>query len=673
MTLTAEQHTTPEAVNLQPATWTIEIDTGGTFTDGYVTGGGRVVVAKTDTTPYDLADGVLACIDQAASQLGRTRPELLRATGVIRLSTTIATNTLINRTGPAVGLLAGASVLDAVGRLAPGTPLDPQLVAIVAEDGGEIDPALLQRSVRVLLEKGARVIVIALGGGGDLAERENAARAAIAVGYPRHYLGAVPVLPSHQVTPLAEAQLRIQTAVLNAYLHPVMSRFLYRVEEALRVGGYQRPLLVANAGGGTSRVAKTSALRTWGSGPAGGVAGTARLARELGVPVAVGLDVGGTSTDIAIAVGGEWSYEVQPRIEGVDVALPVLSLTSAPVGGGTIARVVDGELRLGPDSAGAQPGPACFGLGGEDATVTDAVCHLGLFDPDRFLGGRKSLDAAAAREVLQRAVAEPLGIDLAQAALRVVATAAEQIAGAVTRQLARRGYDPTEATLFATGGAGGMLAALVRERVGAEVAIAFPVSPVFSAFGLSRLDVLHSYDVPADHPRLDEALARARERAVADMRTEGFTEEGLAFRQEGEFVAPDGSVSVDDIVDQASVTEIVSRLPGWRLRLARQIVTAAAGRAELPTAGCRRRPKAMTRRQVIWPAGTARTRVYDWTELAEGAVVTGPAVLETSETTLAVPPGIAVRIGSLGEARFFAAAPGGPSARLRATVRKGDA
>jgi N-methylhydantoinase A/oxoprolinase/acetone carboxylase beta subunit len=630
--------------------YTIEIDTGGTFTDGYVAGADRVVAVKTDTTPYDLATGVLACVDRAAERLGLSRPELLRSTAAFRLSTTVGTNTLINRSGPAVGLLLGEGASRAAERLSPGLPLERELIAPIGDDGA--DPDGIRAAVRHLLERGARVLVIALSGGPHLADRERAVRAVIGESYPRHYLGAVPVLPSHQVTPVDDERLRVQTAVLSAYLHPVMSSFLYRLEDALRADGYARPLLVADASGGTSRVAKTSALRTWGSGPAGGVAATATLAAAREIPVAVGFDVGGTSTDICVVVDGRWRYEVQPSIEGIEVALPALSLVSAPIGGGSIARIVDGELTLGPDSAGAQPGPACFGLGGDQATVTDAVCHLGLFDPAHFLGGRKRLDPAAAEAALEK-LAQPAGWGVDDLATRIVARAGELIADAIRDRLrvAGGGAGPDgPVSLFATGGAGGMLACAVDRAFGradrSYDTVAFPVSPVFSAFGLSQLDVRHAYEASSSSPALEANLAALRERALADMRAEGFGPEAVHFAEETEIVDDTGRVRVVD--------GRVERTPdGERPRVVRLIASTRGRRARFPSAGDAP-PEPVAHREVRWPDGARTTPVFAWTALAAGSTIRGPAVLETDETTLAVPPGYAAHIGSMGEARLMA-------------------
>lgn len=625
----------------QSAGYTIEIDTGGTFTDGYVSNAEDVVVtAKSDTTPFDLTTGVIACIDEAATRLGLDRVGLLRATTTVRLSTTIGTNTLINRNGPEIGLLVGDGSRMAVDTLSQSLPLDRELIAEVPE--GTVDEAAVQDAVRGLLERGARVLVIALTGGPRLADREAKIRNAVALAYPRHYLGAVPVLPSNQVTSVDDASVRIQTAVLSAYLHPVMSAFLYRAEDALRADGYTRPVLIANADGGTSRVAKTTALRTWGSGPAGGVAATATMAGHLDLPYAIGYDVGGTSTDITVVADHRWEYEVQPTIEGISVSLPSLALVSAPIGGGSIAHVTpDGDLAVGPRSAGAQPGPACFGLGGNDATVTDAACHLGFVDPANFLGGRKRLDPDAATRVLER-LGEQLGVSADEAAERVMRVAAQNIAAGIAERTRADTVAPD--VLFATGGAGAMLAGYVHEALGAESTYAFSTSPVFSAFGLARLDVRHSYEIPTSASSFEADLDLARTRAIADMRTEGFEEGALTFATESEVVAADGTVrALDGVIRDATADGTP--------RLTRLIVSSPTSRGSLPQAGTEREAKT-GERAVAWQGSRTVTPVLDWTALAAGVLVSGPAILETQETTLVVPPGLEVEIGEFGEARM---------------------
>ena len=637
---------------MQRTRYTIELDTGGTFTDGYVSGGVEAVRSKVDTTPHDLTEGILRCIDQAASLLGIDRSGLLRQTDVVRLSTTVATNALINRSGAKVGLLVGSDLYESiVSRLPETLPLARNLVEKLPSPKAAEAAAVTVAALRGLLERGARIVVIALADGPDLAVRELAVRTFIAAEYPRHYLGAVPIVASHEVTLSPDPFLRVATAVLDAYLHPVMSRFLYRVEDELRRSGSTRPLLVAQSNGGSSRVAKTTAIRTWGSGPAGGVAGAAALARELALETVVAIDVGGTSSDVSIVVDGSWRYAVQPTIHGVTISLPVLELESIGIGGGSIAAVSGGALVVGPRSAGAQPGPAAFGLGGSDATVTDAACVLGFFDPANFLGGRKTLDIAAAKRIVEEKIAKPLGTRVETAAHRILRQAAHVVATDVRRLLAERGLDAAKTWLFATGGAGGLLAAAIAAEASLAGFFAFPLSPVFSAFGLSRLDLLHVYEA-----RVDGEVRRTLEvlsgRALRDMRGEGADLHAVSFVLEGEIGNGDGSVEAVDLGDASDLGAALERAAehGEALRLFRLKASVPGRRASLP----RREPGTIEprgSRAVVWQETAAKTPVYDWDALRAGATIAGPAIVESGDTTVPVPPSTTVRVGTLGEIR----------------------
>jgi N-methylhydantoinase A/oxoprolinase/acetone carboxylase beta subunit len=630
----------------------IQLDTGGTFTDGYVSSAEGAVRSKVDTTPHDLTEGILGCIERAASLLGLDRDALLRRADVVRLSTTVATNVLINRNGAKVGVLLGGELYDQfVPRLPERLPVPKALIERLPPPQAAGAEAATVAALRRLLERGARILVVALEDGPDLAARERAARAFIAAEYPRHYLGAMPVVPSHEVTLAPDSFIRVCTTVLDAYLHPVMSRFFYRVEDELRRSGYTRPLLVAQSNGGASRVAKTTAIRTWGSGPAGGVAAAAALAQELGLESVVAIDVGGTSSDLAVIVRASWRYAVQPTIEHVPVSLPVLELASIGIGGGSIAAVSAGALTVGPRSAGAQPGPAAFGLGGADATLTDAACVLGLFDPGNFLGGRKRLDVEAARRAIGEKVAEPLGASVESAAQRVLREAARVLVVEVRRTLAERALDVAKTWLFATGGAGGLLAARVAAEAGLAGFLAFPLSPVFSAFGLSRLDLLHTYEARPDAAILERLEALAA-RALRDMRGEGVDTAAVKLSLEAEIADRSGQVDAVDLGDAADLAAALERAKprADTIRLFRLKAAVPGLRMPLPQrGGGRLEPRG--KRSVIWDTAAQETPVYDWDSLPAGVAFDGPAIVESGDTTVPVPPRARVEIGALGEIR----------------------
>lgn len=637
--------------------FTIDIDTGGTFTDAYVAGPHGGIQVKADTTPHDLRVGIMDCIGRAAERLGTTRRDLLASTDTVRLSTTLGTNALIAGTGSRVGLLLSDSLYeeDLARRLPEEVPLQRELIAPVADGAGaDHDSPSAMDQVKHLLERGARIIVVALDGD-DLAAAENALREQIAEEHPRHYLGTVPVLPSHQVSRTPDAASRVRTAVVNAYLHPLMARFLYRVEDELRREGYARPLLIANADGGSSRVAKTTAIRTWGSGPAGAVAGAAHLATVLGSRVLLTLDVGGTSTDISVVGPGAWRYVVEPTIGGARVAVPLLELESVGVGGGSVVRVAGDSVTVGPESAGGQPGPAAYGLGGEDATLTDAFCCAGVFDPANFLGGRKKLDVEAAEQVFER-VAAALGESVTMAVNQTIRVAAQEIAARVGELLRERDHDPADVELLVAGGAGGLLGCHIAAAVGLAAVRALPMTPVFSAYGLSVLDRSHTYDLPASGGiavlagQIDAALARAR----ADMRTEGVDPAALRFELEIE-TGPDGAVTARTLGTIANGQEAAGLLAGTAgpARLVRLRAVAPGTPVPLPEAGRppggAAAPAPPAERLVSFTGTPERAVVLPWPALVPGQRLDGPAVVESEHTTFLIPPGFTGVTGRHGD------------------------
>lgn len=636
--------------------YTIDIDTGGTFTDGYVVGPQGSIRVKTETTPHNFAVGVLECIQSAASELNTTLGDLLFEADIIRLSTTVCTNALLNRSGARVGILIDSDLHSQLaGRLSPELPLEPALLEVVPEGPGEFDVEAISAAVRRLLERGARVIVVALSGP-EFGARESALRNVIARNYPRHYLGAVPVLPSSSVTLALDPAVRVHTAVLNAYVHPVMSRFLYQLEDQLKQLGYRNPLLSANADNGTSRVAKTTAIRTWGSGPAAGAAAAQTLGRSLDLPHVVALDIGGTSTDITVLDDFAVPRTVRPHIEGIEVSLPCVDVISVGIGGGSIASVVDGAVVVGPASTGGVPGPASFGLGGDKATLTDALCCLGVFDAANFSGGRKRLEMARAVEVIGAQVAAPLGLQVATAARLVVDSAVDEINRHILRLVDRTGVAIARYVVFAFGGNGGILAQLIAERLGVARAYTFPLSPVLSAFGMSGLDLVHAYEAMPDPNHLDATLRELKTMAERDMRGEGVELEGLTFRLEAEISNPDGSVSVIDLDDSGRAVGPAGPADTTQRLLRIRAIAPGRGAALHDTEGVG--ASSIGKRDVFWASGMAAADLFNWDVVAAGDVIDGPALLENEMTTVLISPGSHVTVGEFGEAVFSFAANG---------------
>ena len=418
---------------------TVGIDTGGTFTDVFINSddsrGARSACRPRTRSTVCFADAIRA----SAEALELPLEQFLRQAEVIRFSSTIGTNTVLTHTGPRLGLIVTAGAQENLYGAADGDAIHEFIpvdgVAEIDEEtrpngevGQEPDPEQLATVVRDLLERGARLLVVSLRNASANPANERAVQRIIDDSYPRHYLGALPVLLSTQVGATFDDARRTASAVVNGYMHQKLATSLYRAEDDLRRGGFRHPLLIVNTDGGATRVAKTRALSTYQSGPTGGVYASALLCRELGIENAITADVGGTSTDVGLIAGGEPVLRESVEVGGVSVLQASVELLSFAIGGGSIARAREGRLELGPESAGATPGPACFGLGGREPTPTDAWLVLGYLDPDYYLGGQKRLDVDLARRALAT-LAEPLGLSVEQAAL-AVCDEAEKIAAA---------------------------------------------------------------------------------------------------------------------------------------------------------------------------------------------------------------------------------------------------
>jgi N-methylhydantoinase A/acetophenone carboxylase len=664
------------------STYTVGIDTGGTFTDSFIAGSdGEHWTVKVPTTAHDLTVCFADAIDRSAAEVGLDREPFLRRSTVIRFSSTVATNTALTLSGPKLGLIVTAgeerslygagSGPDTIGegegifRFVPadmvagiGERVSPAGVVEAAPD-----PEQIAGVVKDLLERGARILVVSLANADANPSNEAAVFEAINGGYPRHYLGAVPTLLSTHVSPAEADGPRTTAAVVNAYMHGKLARSLYKAEDDLRRTGFGRPLLAVGADGTVSRVAKTRALSTYQSGPASGVHAGALLASASGVSAAVTADVGGTSTDLSVVLDRGPLTTRLVDVGGLDVAQPSVELVSIAMGGGSICAVVDGEVTVGPASAGSAPGPACFGLGGQDPTPTDAWLALGYLDPDYYLGGRATLSVDLARSALERAIASPLGVSVVQAALAVKEATERTVAAGLARMLERPairdaldGRGVGDLALIAFGGGGGILLPSMARTLGIPRVLLSSLGSVLSAFGVNTFDVRHRYEArvtPDGNGAVSGALGELVEAARRDVRGEGF--------------APEAATITVSVLDQAG-TELLADL-------ALGDVEGAIARAGLPggtpvivsvSASCevtkpdlpRERPAASpdpssaqpTERDVVLPEGPQSIPIYRRELLGAGHVLPGPCLIESSETTILVPAGTRCEIDALGTA-----------------------
>ncbi|WP_051278156.1 hydantoinase/oxoprolinase family protein [Solimonas flava] len=511
-----------------PAGKLINIDNGGTLTDICVIDGGKVWRTKTLTTPYDLSKCLFEGLKKASRVIygEEDLQKLLLSTAHIRYSTTQGTNALVERKGPRLGLITGNG-LDA-GAVRAHDGASALFDALVGErvatlDAGADEEVLARAAVAAvnqLASSGANRIVIAFGGAGR-GDAERRVRSLLLRKFPPHLLGAIPLLYSHELVEDEHDARRAWSALFNAFLHPAMERFLYSAEHKLRENRARHPLLIFRNDGHSARVAKTTAIKTYSSGPRGGMEGARALAAHYGLRQLLSMDVGGTTTDIGIVEDGRVRADTRGKVEGVSTSMPLCDVVSVGVGGSSIIRVENGEIRVGPQSVGSAPGPACFGLGGTEATITDAFLVQGLLDPASFFGGELKIDVERARAVIQDKVAAPLGVSVEAAAQRMEAAWVAKVADSL-RAYATIGPDTT---LAAFGGGGPFVVCKVADAAGIRRILIPGLAAVFSAFGLGFSDIAHQYDAPL--PSNDAAGLRAATEALLQKARRGMYGEGI--------------------------------------------------------------------------------------------------------------------------------------------------
>ncbi|MCC7414416.1 MAG: hydantoinase/oxoprolinase family protein [Gammaproteobacteria bacterium] len=653
--------------------YTIDIDTGGTFTDCFVHCDGNVRTVKVPTTPHDLTVCFLESIKAGARAFAVPVEDLLHDTDVIRFSNTIGTNTIIERDGAKIGLLVTAGQEAQAPTRDPGgrPPLvGPDMVAGLDEatdaDGQVIRAPARERvleAAQALIDQGARCLVVALVNAQCNPHNERLVRETIKAEYPRDYLGSVPVFLSADITPRDGYRLRINTTVLNAYIHAKLARLLYKAGEDLRRLHFRRNLLIGHNTGTVARVAKTRAINTYNSGPAAGLLGAREIGRLYGAGRLITTDMGGTSFDIGYVCAQQPSFALEPQVEGIPCNLPMLAIRALGAGGGSLVRVANGALEIGPESAGAVPGPACFALGGSEPTLTDANLAAGILDPDYFLGGSMRLDAERARAAIERAVAGPLQISVQEAAARIRAQLESDLGRAVAEVRAQLAGDEP-ALMVAYGGAGGIHACAIAGHAGIGRVVVTPYAAVSSAFGSSLLDAGHPYYRRIAAPlaagdtleRMRRAVASMRAEAERDMRGEGFALESMSFelqlfvRRNGDGIETLVPVAIDALDHPDDLVAAVRTLPGAG-HAADAIVGSIAllARSPVPRVSLTATEPALTdvstarkgARVIVAGPGQppAEVPVYAHDRLLSGHGLTGPAIVESEQFTLLVPQG----------------------------------
>jgi len=675
----------------------IGIDIGGTFTDCFVSDGAESWAAKAPTTPASLDQGLIESLRRAAAAAGTDLERLLADTIHFGLGTTAVTNVLAELRGARTGLVTTRGFGDlftmARGHRLGREGMSDFLPEIVPRERVVEVPERVDSRGRVLLPLDLRASRRALR---HLVESEKIEALAICLLWscrnPAHEIALerlarelhpeLFVTRSSDVFPVIREYERMTATVLNAYSWRAFSTFMDQIESGLRQGGLRVPIAIMQSNGGTFAAAEARELPVHlaQSGPVAGVVAAQMLGRASGRPNLVTADLGGTSYDVSVIFQGQAVTKVRAEIAGLWTGLVMVDVSSIGAGGGSLAWIDSrGMLQVGPRSAGAHPGPVCYGRGGDTPTLTDALVVLGFIDPGYFLGGRMELDRHRADRAMA-AFGSRLGLDRVEAAAGIYRLALENMTLATRGLLTEKGYDPREFSLVSYGGGGALFTALIAEELGIGEVIVPRLASVFSAFGAAAADVRRDAvrtlgaRMPVE-PRLLAETFRELEETVrerigagahADLSIEVTWEADLRFtKQSWEVIVPVEAGPIDAAavaaIEEAFLQKyerLYGRGVGLRGAGIELVNCRAVGHGRIRKPPLRRRtvgsgdgaaapkiPREVWLREA--PGGALSRRqiaIYDGLRLAPGAKVSGPGLIELPDTTIFVPATMAARI-----------------------------
>lgn len=677
------------------------VDIGGTFTDCVVVDAdGAAVTAKAPSTPPNFADGMIHALELAAAKLGLPLSTFLESIAILAHGTTVGTNAIIQKRGAKVGLVTTKGHEDVIHIMRGSRGLTGRDIKLVVHipESRKPDPIIPKRLVAGVSERvdcfGKTVAAL------NEAEAEAAIRGlldqgveAIAICFLWSFLkpdheqrvtelaadlapGLFTTCSSDLVSKWGEYE-RTTAVALNAYIGPTTKAYLTRLDSLLQERGYTKPLQITQCAGGTISVdvASRSPLLTLDSGPVSGVTGSRYLGEIIGCRNIITTDMGGTSFDVGVIADGKPATSFRSMVNQYEYYLPKVDIQTIGSGGGSMAWIDEatGALRVGPDSAGADPGPVCYGRGGAIPTVTDADLVLGYLDPDKFAGGGMTLDRAAAEAAIGK-IADRLGMGLYECASGIAQIAEFQMADLIRKVTIQNGFDPRDFVLFAFGGAGPVHVGVSARELGVDRVI-IPqreMASVWCAFGAAAADVLHVHEQvrimasPFDFAAVNETLARLKSQADKQLDEEEVAVPArrlrfsLDMRHKGQIneveVELDGAVlgKADAALLRDAFVARYERLygrgaalPGAELEIVTFRCRAGAetpkprlseyALSDDPTPAAAHLPN----RPIYWSelGMTKETPIFDGALLSPGARIAGPAVVETATTSAVVHPG----------------------------------
>lgn len=684
------------------------VDTGGTFTDGFVADdSGRLYAAKTPSTPPDFSRGFLNVIDELAAVIGVTSHKLLAETSYIVHGTTSTLNALVTGDVCKVGFLTtrghadSIAIMNVEGRYAgldteeiqnmAGTnkpkPLVPRQLIMEIDERIDYKGAVIVRldeegvraATRALIAEGVEAIAVSFLWSFRNSSHEQRVRELIGEIAPALYVAL-----SSEISPRIREFSRSATTIVNTQIAPRLRSYLYPLEDELRERGLQGSLLVMQGSGGCvgAREAPRHAVSTLGSVLTGGIVGCTNLGAVLGHRNIISTDIGGTTFLVGLVVDGKPVSTTTVVINQYSISSSMVDVHTIGAGGGAIAWLDQGgNLRVGPNSAGAHPGPACYGEGGARPTLTDADLVLGILNADYFLGGRKQLSVDLARAAIGKHIAEPLGMSITDAAAAIYAIQNAQAADLVRKVVVNSGRDPRDFVLYSFGGAGPVHCASYAADLGvAEVLVPLgSTAAVFSAYGLTSSDIVLTAErsqpetFPPPPETLQALFAELERELVAQLSEQGLAFTSVGFEREvdvrytmqlAEVTTPVDAGALDEPAVaaigrafEARYASLYGKEAGFR-DAGIQFITyrmRARGclpiRPELPLFE-RRAAAASPRstRQVFLDVrrGFEATAIYDYRDLGLGDVLQGPAIVEAPTTTVALPAGCSATLDKLG-------------------------
>lgn len=699
----------------------VSVDIGGTFTDCFLAFDKQYIEAKALTTHHNLAAGFMEALQKACEDLGKPVREVLSAVDAVRYGTTLGTNALIQRVGPRVGIITtagfessvplmrargyGDGLSDAAQTDLPGadrpTPLVPISLIVGIQERIDykgqvsltVDDDDVRRQVRKLVDQGAQAFVVSLVNAVVNPQHEKEVEGIILSEYPTYVLGAIPIVLSHRVAGRKGEYSRTMSAVLDAYLHDQMYHGMSSLEIVLRENGYKRPMLLVHNTSGMAQLNSTHALQTVHSGPVAGLEASNYISAQFKEPNIIATDMGGTSFDIGLVTAdGVKFYDFNPVIDRWLVSTPMTYLHTLGAGGGSIARYdrLWDAVEVGPESAGSDPGPACYGRGGKLPTTTDANLVLGYLDQDNYAGGTIKINKRRAERAIEEYVCKPSGMSLIDAAKAIKRKVDANMAAAIFKEVAVKGYNPKRFVILSYGGGGPIHACGYASQIGIGKVLIPPHSSVFSALGAGNMDALHihekslylmlydatqrkmleSFDV--FNRTVEELEIRGRE----DLARQGVREADIKTRVEldmryGNQLAQIGVAcplsrlhSMQDVItllDRFSVNYAQrfgegSQAPeaGVRINVIRVVSYVEHERLNLEQSAktSNDKPAQRTQRECWFTelAASLPTAVYDYDAVLEGMKVAGPALIETPRTTYLAEPGWTLTMGLSGSA-----------------------